>query len=83
MSDKLWFKAKTYGIGWYPVTWQGFLVTLIFVSLVVCASLLAESLTKTTVWYLALYFSFIIVLVIALILICTKKGEPLRWRWGE
>ena len=28
---QLWFKAKTYGYGWYPVTWQGWLVILIYV----------------------------------------------------
>jgi hypothetical protein len=27
MTTKLWFKAKNYGWGWYPITWQGWLIT--------------------------------------------------------
>ena len=29
-----WFKAKLYGWGWTPVTWQGFSVTLGYIALV-------------------------------------------------
>lgn len=28
-KNKLWFKAKNYGWGWYPVTWEGWTVTII------------------------------------------------------
>ncbi len=28
MTDRPWFKRKTYGWGWTPVSWQGWLVTL-------------------------------------------------------
>lgn len=28
---RLWFRAKSYGWGWYPATWEGYLVTVLFV----------------------------------------------------
>ena len=83
MSNKLWFKAKTYGIGWYPITWQGWIVTLVFVGLIILSSLLAERYTQKTSTFLIAYLSSIFLLVIILIIICWKKGEPLRWHWGE
>lgn len=30
---QLWFKRKTYGWGWVPVTWQGWLLTFGYVAL--------------------------------------------------
>ncbi len=27
MSDKLWFKAKKFGWGWTPCSWEGWTVT--------------------------------------------------------
>lgn len=29
-----WFKAKLYGWGWTPVTWQGWCVILVYASLI-------------------------------------------------
>lgn len=29
--QKLWFKAKEYGYGWYPATWQGWVVLAAYV----------------------------------------------------
>ena len=38
MSDtntpKPWFRPKTMGMGWTPQTWQGWLITLVFVVLI-------------------------------------------------
>ena len=31
MNNKLWFKAKMFGWGWYPITWQGWLITILYV----------------------------------------------------
>ena len=30
---QLWFKAKKYGYGWYPATWQGWLVILVYLTI--------------------------------------------------
>ena len=32
-KSKLWFRAKNYGWGWYPCSWEGWTVLLIWVLL--------------------------------------------------
>lgn len=75
-TRKLWFKAKIYGWGWYPVTWQGWLITCIFVILILITPF---SLEKQPF----LFFLWFGVLILALILTCKINGEKPRWRWGK
>ena len=72
---RYWFPAKRYGWGWgVPRTWQGWLVILAF-----CAVVLVAAVTfQDRRWTLAV----VILATVALLLICLKKGEPTRWRWG-
>jgi hypothetical protein len=35
MEKKLWFKAKRYGWGWTPVTWQGWVAVLVYVAILI------------------------------------------------
>lgn len=73
-KSEYWFKAKNYGWGWYPSSWQGWLVTLVFIILIVGGFNFTDSV-----------FDFIpheIILVILLIAICYKTGEKPEWRWG-
>lgn len=82
MSNKVWFRAKTYGWGWTPVTWQGWIVTIIF------AVLIGFSIARNSTGYTAsqaiLGFSpQVILLIAALLCICYKKGEKPSWRWGN
>jgi hypothetical protein len=74
-----WFPAKTYGWGWgIPKTWQGWLVLAVY-----SAGLLVSSLLLDPQIY-PKSFSFVVVLLSGLLLIiCWKKGEPTRWRWGK
>lgn len=79
---KLWFKAKEYGWGWYPVTWQGWLVIVIFVGLAVGNAFrldMGNQGDKVPVEFLI----ETAVLVIILIGICFWKGEKPGWRWGN
>ena len=81
-NTSLWFRRKLYGWGWYPATWQGWLVIVLF--------FLAEALTATVITGLttndadfAAYFSATTFgLVLILIIISWKKGETPRWQWG-
>lgn len=77
---KLWFKAKNYGWGWVPVTWQGWAVVLVFVVFVVVLSPLP---TRGTACSIAAYFSGLIGSIALLMAICLKKGEKPEWRWGR
>ncbi len=78
MNKKLWFKRRWYGWGWYPVTWQGWIVVLGFILAVIVlafSTLPEENLTC--------YFISLGILILVLILICLKKGEKPKWQWGR
>lgn len=82
---KLWFKAKRYGYGWYPCTWEGWTVTAIFVALLVVGELifiykLKESPNMTAT---ALFIMYILTLTSLLLYISYKKGEKPGWHWGN
>ena len=73
-----WFPAKRYGWGWgTPTTWQGWVVLVAFIGLVVLGALLFPPAKA-----LAAYVTYIAVLTVLLIGVCWLKGEPPRWRWG-
>ncbi|MBP9822270.1 MAG: hypothetical protein KBC81_02410 [Candidatus Pacebacteria bacterium] len=81
MSD-LWFRRKLYGWGWYPLTWQGWLVIFIYVGLVALFSLTINESSPAR----EVVFTFIfpvMLLTITLIRVCYKKGEKPRWQWGK
>jgi hypothetical protein len=75
---KLWFKAKCYGWGWYPSSWEGWLVTLGFVSFI---TLMANIfLTKGKIIEYAISLA---ILTGVIIYLGHKKGEKPKWRWGR
>ena len=82
---RLWFKAKTYGYGWTPATWEGWVVIATYLVL-----------HLTAVWGLSYwlqfgphrliigaFITFIVLNTGALVYVSYKKGEPARWRWGK
>jgi uncharacterized membrane protein YhaH (DUF805 family) len=73
---KLWFKAKNYGWGWYPSSWEGWLILLIYLILIMVAS-------KLIAINLYLYLSFCFIITAILIFICYKTGEKPYFRWGK
>jgi hypothetical protein len=75
--DRYWFRAKCYGWGWGPPTsWQGWLVLLLWLGALIGGQLLMR-LPSPWVW------GFRAAMVGVLLLVCYKKGEPPRWRWGD
>jgi uncharacterized membrane protein YhaH (DUF805 family) len=80
---KIWFKAKRYGYGWYPATWQGWLVFVCFVAALVINVYRVESKGLSDQASVLIFVPETLIFVIILIYICYKKGEPTRWRWGE
>ena len=79
---KLWFKAKTYGYGWYPVSWQGWVVLLIYLLVVVGLGVNLDRSPQGS-GDLLIFFTSIAAATIILIIICVRKGEKARWRWGK
>jgi hypothetical protein len=80
---KLWFKSKTYGWGWVPVSWEGWVVLAVYLLLVVgdfrFINASQHSVSDTFISFVP-RFIFLSVVLVAL---CYWKGEKPRWRWGD
>ncbi len=76
-----WFKRKVFGWGWVPAKWQGWLVLFVYLFVLVSLAFTIDdnSTNREIVFMLLLPF---VLLTIALIRICYKKGEKPRWQWG-
>ena len=81
-DKKLWFKRKTYGWGWVPTTWQGLVVVVIYVLIMISFSYINQTEAPDGNLFVGFVFPFIIFTPI-LIFICYKKGESPKWQWGN
>ncbi len=81
-EKRLWFRAKNYGYGWYPVTWEGWLCILIYLVVVLLAAFIGFYLFPDTYGW-AIYFTTITFSTILLIFVSYKKGEKATFRWGK
>jgi hypothetical protein len=82
-SGRKWFKAKTYGYGWTPATWQGwFVMALYLLGVFVAASgiIQGEDLGADGV---KRFLVTVFLLTLLLLSVAYEKGDPLRWRWGK
>ncbi|MBP6044887.1 MAG: hypothetical protein WBC38_04000 [Microgenomates group bacterium] len=83
MKNIKWFKSKNYGWGWYPATWQGWLVLFTFLVIEIWNFMWLDSISHSNSDTLRLFLIQSIVLTLVLIAICYKTGEKPRWRWGK
>lgn len=82
MAKTLWFKAKTYGWGWYPSTWQGWLITFAYALIAVALGLtIDENSPPQEVAFM--FFLPLLILSTGLVVIAWKTGEKPEWRWGN
>lgn len=83
MDDRnYWFAAKRYGWGWgLPLTWQGWTVVAAYL-LVVVGPLAFVGVAPEWVVGSATLVG-VVVGTPLLLLVCLRKGEPTRWRWGS
>lgn len=78
MHRPMWFKAKRYGYGWYPATWQGWLALLTWTVFFVGAYVRWD--VGTHVWQ---FLADVALSTGALLWLCWYTGEKPRWRWGR
>jgi hypothetical protein len=84
MNEKnLWFKAKRFGYGWYPSSWQGWGVLLMYLFSMITEAFFVANHAHSGSDFLLSFFPRIFILTTFLIIICEAKGEPARWRWGK
>ncbi len=72
-----WFKRRIFGWGWFPVKWQGWLVVLAFIGILLYTTNIFLNKGKTLEYAISL-----IIAITVLICIGCKKGEKPRWQWG-
>jgi hypothetical protein len=77
-----WFKRKLYGWGWTPAKWQGWAVLLVSVILILWNGLSLGKVAQPTDGTLTWFFVKTVIVVVALLVVCYKKGEKPGWRWG-
>ncbi len=83
MKKRLWFRAKYYGWGWYPATWEGWVVLGIYLFLLsIFTWNLQDYISEDTV-VLGMYIFEMTFLTTALLIICYLTGEKPGWRWGK
>jgi hypothetical protein len=75
-NKKLWFRRKVYGWGWFPVTWEGWVVIIVWATIF---TTLVQNMDHE--WLKNILFVFISIGI--LIYICYKKGEAPKWQWGK
>lgn len=79
MSRKLWFKQKEYGYGWVPSSWEGWLVIVVYVAVLVWITNSIDDISSSWLYLLLK----VVVLTLTLLAICYTKGEKPAWRWGK
>ena len=83
MKKNLWFRAKNYGWGWYPSSWQGWVILIAYILILVWNFNRLDSISHSnsdTIRPFVIQTFFITLLLIG---ICYKTGEKPEWRWGK
>ena len=77
-DDRDWFAPKRFGYGaGLPLSWQGWLLTLGYVPLLLLSTLLVR-------YSWIGYASVVTMLTVVFIVICARTTRGgWRWRWGE
>lgn len=83
--EHYWFKRKIWGWGWTPVTWQGWLATLLYIGLILFLVYTSEESIPgnpdSGSNFLVLGLP-VILLTTFFIFLLYKKGQKPKWQWG-
>jgi hypothetical protein len=84
-TDKnYWMKRRRYGWGWVPVTWQGWLFTVLQTGiLLIAASQVPPKLAHPSAEQLIKLILTLLCVGISLILVGSSTGPKPHWRWGK
>lgn len=81
--EKKWFRRKLYGWGWYPSSWQGWLLLVVYILYIVWCYSWIEHHAHSAADLLMSFIPRCILATAILIFVCIKKGEKPRWQWGK
>ncbi len=89
-----WFRTKEYGWGWYPSSWQGWLITALYAfvytfSVIFFVGWLGAAkeaagglLPHNTLLGIVEFLGWMLFLSASMIHICYRTGGKPRWHWG-
>lgn len=80
---RMWFRAKTYGWGWTPSSWQGWAVLAMYLFAVLSNIFYVNHTATTSAEFLKQYILQTYILTVFLLIICWLTGEKPEWRWGK
>jgi hypothetical protein len=79
MKVRYWFKAHKSGYGWYPASWQGWLILIAYVVAVVQSFLQLDGVSHSVSDTLINFFPRFLILTAILIVTTYLKGESIVW----
>ena len=82
MKKPLWFRAKNYGWGWYPSSWQGWILLLIYIIGLIWNFYRLDEISHSNSDTIRPFVIQTFIMTILLVVICYKTGEKPEWRWG-
>jgi hypothetical protein len=85
MANRYWFAPKQYGIGYSPASWEGWLVTALFVGLLVGSIHLLRMLMAghpTGQIQMLTTLTALVETALFLLLVAMRTEGSLHWRWG-
>ena len=80
-NKKLWFRAKKFGWGWYPVSIEGWLITVLYVIAILQYAINADKTAHSASDALISISIPFIVTTVFLLIICYARGEKPKWNW--
>ncbi len=83
--NKYWFLPKLYGYGFFPITWQGWLATLVLLTLMILSAYINNFFNcQVGPQNGSRFFLDIVVLTLLFtVLFKNKVKGGLRWQWGR
>jgi len=80
-----WFKQRRYGMGATPTTWQGWVLVLVFLAIVIaCMGVVFASGANNSPAGAIAAFAVLVIATIATVWVSWRKTEGgWRWRWGN
>ena len=81
--NELWFRAKRWGWGWYPCTWQGGAILAMYLFAIIDGATWLHRHHMPMGELLLRFLPEFYILTVFLIIICYATGEKPLWRWGR
>ncbi|MEW6454307.1 MAG: hypothetical protein AB1490_26950 [Pseudomonadota bacterium] len=83
MTNRYWFKPKTYGYGATPTTWEGWVLVAAGIAVIALSSFVLLGLKPHTAGIL-LWGAVVLATVFVLVVVSHRKTDgQWHWRWGS